>query len=121
MVAAAVADVVSIIVFVALGRRSHEESGSVIEGIAKVAAPFLLALVVGWLASRAWRAPTTLSTVSVIWVITVALGMVLRHTLFDRGTAASFVVVTAVVTFALLFGWRAAANAGSARRHPRDG
>ena len=121
VVAAAVADVVSITVFVALGRRSHEESGSVIEGIAKVAAPFLLALVVGWLASRAWRAPTTLSTVSVIWVITVALGMVLRHTLFDRGTAASFVVVTAVVTFVLLFGWRAAANAVSARRHPRGG
>ncbi|MEO5898586.1 MAG: DUF3054 family protein, partial [Ilumatobacteraceae bacterium] len=41
---AAVLDVVSVVVFVAIGRRSHDESGSVVAGIAKVAAPFLIAL-----------------------------------------------------------------------------
>lgn len=110
LVLAAVLDVAAVLVFVALGRRSHDESGSVVAGIAKVAAPFLIALTVGWVLARAWRAPTTLSTVAVIWPITVALGMVLRNTVFDKGTAASFVIVTAIVTFVFLFGWRAIAN-----------
>jgi chromate transport protein ChrA len=110
VVLAGVLDVVAILVFVAIGRRSHDESGSVVAGVAKVAAPFLIALVVGWLAARAWRSPTTLGTVGVIWVVTVAVGMVLRHTVFDKGTATSFVIVTAIVTFVLLFGWRAVAN-----------
>ena len=43
---------------------------------------------------------------AVIWVVTVALGMVLRNLVFDRGTAASFIIVTSVFTFVLLFGWR---------------
>ncbi|MEO5901967.1 MAG: DUF3054 domain-containing protein [Ilumatobacteraceae bacterium] len=107
---AAVLDVVAVVVFVAIGRRSHDETGSVVAGIAKVAAPFLIALVVGWVVARAWRAPTTLSAIAVIWPITVALGMVLRHTVFDKGTAASFMIVAAIVTFVFLFGWRAIAN-----------
>lgn len=116
VVLAAVLDGASVIVFVAVGRRSHDESGSAIAGIAKVAAPFLIALAVGWLLSRAWRAPTTLGTVCVIWVITVALGMVLRHTVFDRGTAASFIIVASIATFVLLFGWRLVANVVRRRR-----
>lgn len=110
VVTAAALDVVAVVVFVALGRGSHDESGSVLAGTARVAAPFLIALAAGWLAARAWRAPTMLGTVTVVWSVTVALGMVLRRTVFDRGTAASFVVVTAIVTFVLLFGWRAVAN-----------
>jgi chromate transport protein ChrA len=103
-------DVVAVLVFVGIGRRSHDESGSVLAGVARVAAPFLTALVVGWAVARAWRSPTTLATVCIVWPVTVALGMVLRHTVFDRGTAGSFVIVTAIVTFVLLFGWRAVAN-----------
>jgi uncharacterized membrane protein YbjE (DUF340 family) len=110
VVLAAVLDVVAVLVFVAIGRRSHDETGSVVAGVAKVAAPFLIALTVGWIVSRAWRAPTTLSTVAVIWLVTVVLGMVLRHTVFDKGTATSFIIVTAVVTFVFLFGWRVIAN-----------
>ena len=45
-----------------------------------------------------------------IWVVTIALGMVLRRTLFDRGTAFSFVVVASVFTGLLLLGWRLAAR-----------
>ncbi len=113
---AAVLDVASVVVFVAVGRRSHDESGSVVAGIAKVAAPFLIALAAGWLLSRAWRSPTTLGTACVIWIVTVALGMVLRHTAFDRGTAASFIVVASIATFVLLFGWRLLRNIVAARR-----
>ena len=41
------------------------------------------------------------------WAITSAGGLLLRRTLWDRGTATAFVVVTAVVLGMLLVGWRA--------------
>jgi predicted permease len=107
VVRAAALDVVSVVVFVAIGRRSHDEGGNVVVGASKVAAPFLLALVVGWLVAQAWRRPTRLATGAIVWVVTVALGMVLRHWVFDRGTAASFIVVASIVLGAFLLGWRA--------------
>ncbi|MFT3852807.1 MAG: DUF3054 domain-containing protein [Ilumatobacteraceae bacterium] len=105
-VLAVVVDVTCIVLFVILGRRSHDEGGSFVSATAHVAAPFLVALVVGWLLARGWRNPTGLATVGVVWVVTVALGMVLRHVVFDDGTAAAFVVVASIFTFVLLFGWR---------------
>ena len=110
-----VVDVACIVLFVVLGRRSHDEDGSFVSSTASVAAPFLIALAVGWLLARAWRNPTALGTVAVIWVVTVALGMVLRNLVFDRGTAASFIVVASIVTFVLLFGWRLLYNKVLAR------
>jgi hypothetical protein len=104
-VLAAAADIAAVVVFVAIGRRSHDE-GEAIDGLFTVAAPFMIALLVGWLVARAWANPLRVSTAFVIWPITVAVGMVLRHFVFDRGTAFSFVVVTAVVTGVFLIGWR---------------
>jgi hypothetical protein len=118
VVTAVVADVVAVVVFVALGRRSHDEGGNVVVGTAKVAAPFLLALAVGWGAAQAWRRPRALATGLVVWVVTVALGMVLRRFVFDRGTAASFIVVATVVTGVFLLGWRLVASRLDARRQP---
>lgn len=43
----AVADAVSIVIFVAIGRKNHDE-GEAASGIFRVAAPFLLALLAGW-------------------------------------------------------------------------
>ncbi len=108
-------DVLCVLFFVVLGRRSHHEDGSFLGATLKVAAPFLIALAAGWLIARAWRRPTSLSAVAVIWVVTVALGMVLRNLVFDRGTAVSFIIVTSVVTFVLLFGWRLLYNKVLAR------
>lgn len=117
VVRAAVFDAVSVVVFVAVGRRSHDEGGNVVVETAKVAAPFLIALAVAWVVLRAWRRPVALVTGVGIWVITVALGMLLRRTVFDRGTAASFVVVASIATGVLLLGWRAVnARAGGAPR-----
>jgi len=109
-VSAAAADVVAVLVFVALGRRSHDEPGNAVVGALRVAAPFLIGLTVAWLVARAWRRPTALVTGLTIWPITVALGMVLRRTVFDRGTAASFIVVATIATGVLLIGWRLAAG-----------
>ena len=108
-------DVASIVLFVVLGRRNHHETGSFVESTLKVAAPFLIALVVGWLLARGWRNPTGLATVGIVWVVTIALGMVLRNLVFDRGTATSFIVVASIVTFVLLFGWRLLYNKVLAR------
>ncbi len=114
VVRAAAFDVVSILVFVAIGRRSHDEPGTVIIGIGKVAAPFLIALAFAWAVTQAWKRPLAVKTGIAIWALTVIDGMLLRHFVFDRGTATSFIVVTAIVTAVFLIGWRLIAT----RRRP---
>ncbi|MEN9643806.1 MAG: hypothetical protein RL238_475 [Actinomycetota bacterium] len=106
VIGAAIADIVSILVFVTLGRSSHDEGGNAVTEAVKVAAPFLIALAVGWLVARAWTSPTAPTTGMVIWVVTVAGGMVLRHFVFDRGTALAFIIVASAFTLLFLVGWR---------------
>jgi DUF3054 family protein len=104
-----VGDVIGVLVFCAVGRRSHHEGLSV-AGVATTAWPFLTGTAVGWLASRGWRQPTALlPTGVVVWVSTVVVGMVLRK-VSSAGVAASFVVVAASVTALLLLGWRTVAG-----------
>jgi multisubunit Na+/H+ antiporter MnhF subunit len=107
---AAAIDVACILVFVAIGRRSHDESGSVLAGAARVAAPFLIALAVGWVVLRVWTSPRSVDRAVPLWLITVALGLVLRNLVFDRGTALPFVIVATLFTGLLLVGWRLFAN-----------
>lgn len=102
---AALADIVAIVVFVAIGRRNHAE-GEALDGIATVAAPFLIGLAVGWISARAWTRPMEVEAALIIWPITVAVGMVLRNLVFDRGTALPFIIVAALVTGVFLVGWR---------------
>ncbi|HET7073561.1 MAG TPA: DUF3054 domain-containing protein [Mycobacterium sp.] len=109
------ADVVGVLVFCAVGRRSHDEGLSV-TGVATTAWPFLSGTVVGWLVSRAWRRPTAVVPTGVIvWLCTVAVGMGLRKA-SSAGVAASFVVVAASVTAVLLLGWRAVVGLTRRRR-----
>lgn len=103
-------DAVSIVLFVMAGRSSHDEGGSFVGETARVAAPFLIAAAVGWALSRGWRRPTSLQTGVIVWITTVVGGMLLRRFVFDRGTAAAFIVVATIATFVLLLGWRYAAN-----------
>lgn len=104
-------DVVCVLVFCAVGRRNHDE-GINIAGIATTAWPFLSGTALGWLVSRAWRCPTALApTGVVVWLSTVAVGMLLRKAT-SAGVAASFVVVAALVTAVLLLGWRVAISSG---------
>jgi branched-subunit amino acid permease len=115
-VRAALLDLASVVVFVAVGRRSHDEDGNVVVGVLKVAAPFVIALVVGWLAGQAWRRPDHWMTGVVVWVVTVALGMVLRNLVFDRGTATSFVIVATIALGLFLNGWRLVVRQAARRR-----
>ena len=109
-----VADVVGIIVFVTIGRRNHDE-GVAPAGVIETAAPFVIAALVGWLLARAWKSPIAVGTGAIIWVTTVALGMVLRKLVFDDGTATAFVIVATVFTGAVLNGWRLAVRTRQAR------
>ena len=102
---ALVADIVCVIVFCAIGRRSHAE-GLTVTGIAETAWPFLSGTAVGWLASRGWRQPTALvPTGLAVWLGTVVVGMLLRK-LTSAGVATSFIVVASLSTAVLLLGWR---------------
>ncbi|WP_319436069.1 DUF3054 domain-containing protein [Mycobacterium sp. RTGN5] len=101
-------DIVCVLVFCALGRRSHAE-GLTLAGIADTAWPFLSGTVLGWLISRAWRAPSAVVPTGVIvWLSTVVVGMLLRKA-SSQGVATSFIIVATVVTALLLLGWRAVA------------
>ena len=108
-------DVIGVLVFCAVGRRSHDE-GLNIGGVATTAWPFLAGTVVGWLVSRGWRQPTAVAPTGVIvWLCTVVVGMLLRKA-SSAGVAASFVVVAASITAILLLGWRAVIGLGLRRR-----
>ncbi len=101
-------DIVCVIVFCAIGRRSHAE-GVTVAGVVETAWPFLSGTLLGWLLSRGWRAPTALVPTGVtVWIATVVVGMLLRKA-SSQGVAASFIVVASLVTALLLLGWRAAA------------
>ena len=104
------ADVACVLVFCAIGRRSHAE-GITLGGIVDTAWPFLSGTAAGWLATRAWQRPASLApTGLVIWLTTVVIGMLLRKAT-SQGTAFSFVVVASLSTAILLLGWRLGARA----------
>ncbi|MBI5336434.1 MAG: DUF3054 domain-containing protein [Mycolicibacterium rufum] len=107
--AALAADIACVVVFCAIGRRSHAE-GLTLTGVAETAWPFLTGTALGWVLARAWRRPLALlPTGVVVWVATVVVGMLLRK-LTAQGTAPSFIVVASLTTAALLLGWRAIAR-----------
>ncbi len=102
------ADIVCVVVFATIGRRSHAE-GLTAAKIAQTAWPFLAGTGVGWLLIGGWRRPFTVIPVGVVvWVCTVVVGMVLRKQT-SAGVSTSFVVVASLSTAVLLLGWRAAA------------
>lgn len=107
MIAAAL-DVASVLVFVAIGRRNHNEDAA-IDGVMTVAAPFLIALAIGWLVSRAWRRPMNLRIGVIIWMTIVVVGLLLRNLVFDRGIATTFIIVATLFLGAELLSWRALA------------
>ncbi len=102
---AMLADFVCILVFVAIGRSSHEE-GITVTGMLTTLWPFVVGAVIGWVGCRGWRSPTRLfPTGLAVWVSAVTVGMVLRLA-SDQGTAVSFVIVATGFLGATIVGWR---------------
>ena len=110
-------DVFVVVAFVAIGRRNHDENPG-IAGLVDTAAPFVLGLALAWVVARAWREPWSWQTGLIVWIGTVAAGMMLRKFVFDEGTALSFVIVTTIFLGTFLNGWRVVARMLSARRSP---
>lgn len=110
-------DALVLLVFAAVGRRSHDEGNPVL-GAIETAWPFLLGAALMHLLVRfaLARAAASLPAGVVIWVGTVVIGMLLRQAT-GEGTAPSFIVVATCFTGFFLLGWRAvAAWVGRRRR-----
>jgi len=95
--------------FVVIGRDSHglEAGWSV---TLRVAAPFLIALVIGIIGARAWLKPLDLATGVGLAATTVVLGLIFRRFIFDAGIAMTFIVLTATWMTVWMVGWRLVAK-----------
>lgn len=114
-------DAVFVVSFAAIGRATHDGAilGSGGSGLAQTAWPFLVALVIGWLVTLAWRAPARpVRTGLGVWAVTLVGGMLLRA-VTGQGTAIPFIVVAAVMLLVTLVGWRLIAATVSALRKSR--
>ncbi len=106
----AVLDVLLVVVFAAVGRRSHAE-GLDVAGVLRTALPFLVGTAAGWLVASIVLdgGSRTLGYGAVVVALTVVVGMGLRA-LAAEGTAPSFVLVATTVLTVLLLGWRLVAR-----------
>lgn len=103
---AAVLDAGLVLVFVLIGRASHNEG---LLGTLQTWWPFLGGLAIGWVLMRAWRSPQRIVWTGIgLWVATVAGGLLLRVA-SGQGVQLSFAIVTAVTVAVFLIGWRALA------------
>ena len=98
-------DVLAVLIFVAIGRRSHEEANS-ISGLLQTAAPFLIAVALSWLVVAVTKPNGAFIPALATWAITVSVGMLLRNLVFGEGTATSFIIVTTITLFVLIVGAR---------------
>ena len=102
-------DLLAVLAFVLLGRRSHEE-GSTVAGTVATAWPFLTGAAVGEIVvTGTRRPPASLASGAVVTAATVVVGMGLRR-LAGSGTAVSFVVVATTFLALCLLGWRLGAR-----------
>ena len=109
-------DVLVVVVFVVIGRRNHGEDGKA-AGFFRVAAPFLLALAGAWVSGRKrWASAAHWRYGIVIWVFTVAMGLLLRRVVFHNGTAVAFVIVATLFLGLGLVGLRVVSGVLAARK-----
>jgi len=101
-----VVDLVLVVVFVLVGRRSHAEALD-IAGIGATVWPFVVAALVGWAVARAWRSPVAVwPTGVIVWAVTVVGGLALRVLAGDTAQV-PFMIVATVTLAVFLIGWRA--------------
>ena len=99
-------DLLAVVVFALVGRRSHAH-GITFSGVLETAAPFLCGTAAGWLLASLTldASPRTWQFGTIVVVATVVVGMLLRR-LAATGTAPSFIIVATLFLTATLIGWR---------------
>lgn len=102
-------DAACVLALVVIGTRNHDTDTGV-TGVLFVALPFWIALSASRILPVVRRSPQSTVSAAATWVTTVACGMILRHFIFDRGTATAFVVVASVFLAFTMFGWREVAD-----------
>lgn len=107
-VASLTVDVVVVLVFAAVGRASHGEDLAP-AGLAGTAWPFLVAVLLGSLLGRRLGGTSWWRQGLVVWLVTLAVGTLLRL-LGGASAAPAFVVVAACVLGVGLVGWRGLAR-----------
>ncbi|MEU6579737.1 DUF3054 domain-containing protein [Nocardia sp. NPDC046763] len=113
-----VVDVALVVVFCAIGRRSHDEA--IGAGLLRTVWPFGTGLLLGWVialalaagregvsAVRRFDGRAVWPTGVIVWLSTLVGGMLLRAA-SDQGLAVSFFLVAATFLALFLIGWRAA-------------
>ncbi|MFY9711979.1 MAG: DUF3054 domain-containing protein [Microbacterium sp.] len=104
---ALILDALLVLVFAAIGRASHSEDPA---GFLLTAWPFLVALLVGHALAALLpgrpRRPWSVAWGAVVWIVTVAGGMLLRVASGDTAEA-PFIIVATLTLGAFLVGWRA--------------
>jgi hypothetical protein len=99
------ADVVAVVVFAAIGRITHRESGDLL-GLAGTAAPFLIGLGAAWFTPIVRAQPIGWRAGAVVLAGAVLLGLLLRAG-FTGSLPLTFVAITTVSLGVLMLGWRA--------------
>ena len=108
-------DLLAVTAFVLVGRRSHDEGNGFVDFL-RVWWPFAAGLGLSAVCTGAWWYPFVWLRVALMWLGTVAVGMILRITVHGRELKLSFVIVTAVFLGVCFFGWRLVARAVGRRR-----
>jgi hypothetical protein len=116
-VLALAADLVAVLVFAAVGRASHEESGSVL-GLLGTAAPFVVGVVAAWASPVVRARPAGFTAGAVVVAGAAGLGLLLRWAFTGR-LPLSFAVVAVVALAVLLLGWRGLSAAVALRADQR--
>lgn len=104
-IAAALLDAFLILLFAAIGRDAHQR-GEIVTGVFLTAWPFLAGAALAWLGARAWRRPLSMASGVVIWLGTVAGGMILRA-VTGQTVVVAFVIVALLSLGLFLVGYRA--------------
>lgn len=105
----AIADVLLILVFAAIGRDAHAR-GDIISGAFITAWPFLTGAALAWMAIRAWRAPLAVWPTGVlVWISVVLVGMLLRAAT-GQTVVLPFVLVASISLGVFLLGYRVVAR-----------